>query len=134
MGASTSLRPAPTPTPIVTDASGCRRGPRCVERRTPRRPRADEPRSRRGDLAGAAGRTRRRGVRRRLEVRARARARPLAAPAAARRGGGRLATIGEQSLWYDEAYTPVHVLHASLGATLRTMVHTENTPPLWYML
>ena len=46
----------------------------------------------------------------------------------------RLVTIGEQSLWYDEAYTPVHVLHASLGATLRTMVHTENTPPLWYVV
>jgi len=46
----------------------------------------------------------------------------------------RLATIGEQSFWYDEAYTPVHVLHASLGATLHTMVHTENTPPVWYVL
>ena len=46
----------------------------------------------------------------------------------------RFATIGEQSLWYDEAYTPVHVLHASLGATLHTMVHTENSPPLWYVL
>ncbi|HEV2974013.1 MAG TPA: glycosyltransferase family 39 protein [Solirubrobacteraceae bacterium] len=46
----------------------------------------------------------------------------------------RFATIGEQSFWYDEAFTPVHVLHAGLGATLRSVVHTENTPPLWYVL
>jgi mannosyltransferase len=46
----------------------------------------------------------------------------------------RLATLTEQSFWYDEAFTPVHVLHAGLGATLRAVVHHENTPPLWYLL
>ncbi len=46
----------------------------------------------------------------------------------------RLTTLGEQSFWYDEAFTPVHVLHPSLTATLRSVVHTENTPPLWYIL
>jgi hypothetical protein len=46
----------------------------------------------------------------------------------------RLGTLGQQSLWYDEAFTPVHVLRASLGATLHNVVHTENTPPLWYVL
>ncbi len=28
----------------------------------------------------------------------------------------------------------MHVLRASLGATLHNVVHTENTPPLWYVL
>ncbi len=46
----------------------------------------------------------------------------------------RLSTLDLQSFWYDEAFTPVHVLHASLGATLRSVVHTENTPPLWYVI
>ncbi len=46
----------------------------------------------------------------------------------------RFSTLGLQSLWYDEAFTPVHVLRAGLGATLHGVVHTENTPPLWYML
>lgn len=46
----------------------------------------------------------------------------------------RLSTLGHQSFWYDEAYTPVHVLHPGLGATLRSVAHTENTPPLWYVL
>ena len=46
----------------------------------------------------------------------------------------RFSTLGEQSLWYDEAFTAVHVLHAGLGATLHAVVHTENTPPLWYVL
>jgi len=46
----------------------------------------------------------------------------------------RLATLDLQSFWYDEAFTPVHVLHPSLWATLRSVVHTENTPPLWYVL
>src|SRR5207247_444296 len=40
----------------------------------------------------------------------------------------------QQSFWYDEAFTPVHVLHGGLGATLRAFVHTENTPPLWYVI
>ncbi|HWW91551.1 MAG TPA: glycosyltransferase family 39 protein [Solirubrobacteraceae bacterium] len=46
----------------------------------------------------------------------------------------RFSTLGLQSFWYDEAYTPVHVLHTSLSATLRAMVHSENTPPLWYVV
>jgi hypothetical protein len=46
----------------------------------------------------------------------------------------RLSTLGLQGFWYDEAFTPVHVLHPSLWATLRGVVHTENTPPLWYIL
>jgi len=46
----------------------------------------------------------------------------------------RLATLTEQGFWYDEAFTPVHVLHAGLGATLKAVVHSENTPPLWYVL
>jgi mannosyltransferase len=46
----------------------------------------------------------------------------------------RFSTLDLQSFWYDEAFTPVHVLHASLGATLRAVSHTENTPPLWYVL
>jgi mannosyltransferase len=46
----------------------------------------------------------------------------------------RLSTLDLQSFWYDEAFTPVHVLHASLWATLRSVVHTENTPPLWYVI
>lgn len=46
----------------------------------------------------------------------------------------RLPTIGLQNLWYDEAFTAVRVLHPSLIATLETTAHTENTPPLWYLL
>jgi 4-amino-4-deoxy-L-arabinose transferase-like glycosyltransferase len=46
----------------------------------------------------------------------------------------RFSTLDLQSFWYDEAFTPVHVLHASLSATMRAMVHTENTPPLWYLI
>jgi 4-amino-4-deoxy-L-arabinose transferase-like glycosyltransferase len=46
----------------------------------------------------------------------------------------RLATLNLQSFWYDEAFTPVHVLQPGLEATLRGVVHTENTPPLWYLL
>jgi mannosyltransferase len=46
----------------------------------------------------------------------------------------RFATLGEQSFWFDEAFTPVHVLHDGLGATLHSVVHTENTPPLWYLI
>ena len=46
----------------------------------------------------------------------------------------RLATLDLQSFWYDEAFTPVHVLHPSLLSTLRSVSHTENTPPLWYLL
>jgi hypothetical protein len=46
----------------------------------------------------------------------------------------RLPTLSLQSLWYDEAYTPVHVLHPGLVATLRSVAAHENTPPLWYVL
>jgi len=46
----------------------------------------------------------------------------------------RLSTLDLQSFWYDEAFTPLHVLHPSLTATLRSVAHTENTPPLWYVL
>ncbi|MBA3809157.1 MAG: glycosyltransferase family 39 protein [Solirubrobacterales bacterium] len=46
----------------------------------------------------------------------------------------RLSTLDLQSLWYDEAFTPVHVLHPSVWATLRSVAHTENSPPLWYLL
>jgi 4-amino-4-deoxy-L-arabinose transferase-like glycosyltransferase len=46
----------------------------------------------------------------------------------------RLSTLDLQSFWYDEAFTPVHVLHPSLWATLRSVAHTENSPPLWYVL
>jgi 4-amino-4-deoxy-L-arabinose transferase-like glycosyltransferase len=46
----------------------------------------------------------------------------------------RFSTLDLQSLWYDEAFTPVHVLRPGLGATLHAVVHTENTPPLWYVL
>jgi mannosyltransferase len=46
----------------------------------------------------------------------------------------RLSTLNLQSFWYDEAYTPVHVLHPSLVATLESVAHHENTPPLWYVL
>jgi mannosyltransferase len=46
----------------------------------------------------------------------------------------RSSTLGSQSFWYDEAFTPVHVLRASLAMTLHNVVHTENTPPLWYVL
>jgi mannosyltransferase len=46
----------------------------------------------------------------------------------------RLSTLDLQSFWYDEAFTPVHVLRANLFTTLRGVLHTENTPPLWYVL
>jgi mannosyltransferase len=46
----------------------------------------------------------------------------------------RFSTLGLQSFWYDESFSPVHVLHGSLWATLRSVVHTENTPPLWYVI
>src|SRR5271157_6256082 len=46
----------------------------------------------------------------------------------------RFSTLDLQSLWYDEAFTPVHVLHPGLVATLHAVAHTENTPPLWYVL
>ncbi|MHB1539246.1 MAG: glycosyltransferase family 39 protein [Solirubrobacteraceae bacterium] len=46
----------------------------------------------------------------------------------------RLSSIDLQSFWFDEAFTPVHVIHHSLAATMSTMSRTENTPPLWYVI
>jgi len=46
----------------------------------------------------------------------------------------RLSTLGLQGFWYDEAFTPVHVLHPSLAATLGSVASHENTPPLWYIV
>jgi len=46
----------------------------------------------------------------------------------------RFSTLDLQSLWYDEAFTPVHVLHPSLIATLNGVGKTENAPPLWYIV
>jgi mannosyltransferase len=46
----------------------------------------------------------------------------------------RLSTLGLQSFWYDEAFTPLHVLHPSLFDTLEWVGRTENSPPLWYLL
>jgi 4-amino-4-deoxy-L-arabinose transferase-like glycosyltransferase len=46
----------------------------------------------------------------------------------------RFSTLGLQSFWYDEAFIPVHVLHPGLEATWRSFVHSENTPPLWYLI
>lgn len=46
----------------------------------------------------------------------------------------RFSTLGLQSFWYDEAFTPVHVLRSGMGATLHGVVHTENSPPVWYVL
>jgi hypothetical protein len=48
--------------------------------------------------------------------------------------GLRLSTLGLQSFWFDEAFTPVHVLHPSLFKTLDSITKTENSPPLWYVL
>ena len=90
-------------------------------------------------LAGACARDERHGARpRRLPARRRDGARcapwwPLAALTLLA-AVLRLSTLGLQSFWYDEAFTPVHVLHAGLVATLHAVVHTENTPPLWYVL
>jgi hypothetical protein len=49
-------------------------------------------------------------------------------------GALRFSTLDLQSFWYDEAFTPVHVLHASLWSTLHAVVAAENTPPLWFVL
>jgi 4-amino-4-deoxy-L-arabinose transferase-like glycosyltransferase len=46
----------------------------------------------------------------------------------------RLSTLGLQSFWFDEAFTPVHVLHPSLFKTLDSITKTENSPPLWYIV
>ncbi len=74
---------------------------------------------------------------RRTRARVRARALPAWWPLAALTvlaAALRFSTLDLQSFWYDEAFTPVHVLHPSLWATLRAVSHSENTPPLWYVL
>lgn len=45
----------------------------------------------------------------------------------------RLATLSDQSFWLDESYT-VHLVRLGLGPMLRTIPHTESTPPLYYVL
>ncbi len=45
----------------------------------------------------------------------------------------RLATLSAQSFWLDESYT-VHLVRLGLGPMLRTIPHTESTPPLYYVL
>ena len=46
----------------------------------------------------------------------------------------RFATLGRQSLWFDEAVTVLRVLHPGLLATLEAVRHGESTPPLYYVL
>ena len=46
----------------------------------------------------------------------------------------RLATLDLQSFWYDEASRPCTCCTRASWATLHAVVHTENTPPLWYVL
>lgn len=45
----------------------------------------------------------------------------------------RFTTLGEQSLWYDEAVTHGIVAHG-LGHVLSAVPRTESTPPLYYVL
>ncbi len=76
-------------------------------------------------------------------------AEPAAPPVASARGAARwwplalitllaavlrLWNLGSQSLWFDEAFTAVRTLHPSLSATFSSMVHTENSPFLWYLI
>jgi mannosyltransferase len=46
----------------------------------------------------------------------------------------RFATLGTQSLWFDEAVTVLRVLKPGLLATLDSVVDGESTPPLYYVL
>jgi mannosyltransferase len=45
----------------------------------------------------------------------------------------RLATLGQQSYWYDEAVT-VHLVHDSFVGMLHRIPQTESTPPLYYVV
>ena len=45
----------------------------------------------------------------------------------------RIATLDQQSFWYDEAVT-VHLVHASFGGMLDRIPLTESTPPLYYVV
>jgi 4-amino-4-deoxy-L-arabinose transferase-like glycosyltransferase len=47
--------------------------------------------------------------------------------------GLRFATLGTQSLWFDEAVT-AHLLRMDLGAMLRAIPDSESTPPLYYVV
>ena len=53
---------------------------------------------------------------------------PLAALTRARRGAAPLARSGLQSFWFDEAFTPLHVLHPSLFTTLRMGAENREQP------
>lgn len=46
----------------------------------------------------------------------------------------RLATLGLQSFWYDEAYTAAIAVQPSLGDVLQSVSDLETTPPLYYAL
>src|SRR5436305_1457266 len=46
----------------------------------------------------------------------------------------RFATLGHQSLDFDEAYTAGLVLPGSLGHMLSQLPKTESSPPLFYVL
>jgi mannosyltransferase len=48
-------------------------------------------------------------------------------------GALRLATLGVQSYWYDEAVT-VGLVRRSFGSMLGAIPHSESTPPLYYAL
>jgi mannosyltransferase len=45
----------------------------------------------------------------------------------------RFATLGVQSIWYDEAAT-AHLMRMGFGGMLRGVPRTESTPPLFYVL
>jgi mannosyltransferase len=45
----------------------------------------------------------------------------------------RFATLGVQSIWYDEAAT-AHLMRMGFAGMLRGVPHTESTPPLFYVL
>jgi mannosyltransferase len=46
----------------------------------------------------------------------------------------RFATLGHQSYDHDEAVTALRVIHPSLTATMHSVVATERSPPLYYLL
>lgn len=46
----------------------------------------------------------------------------------------RLATLGLQSFWYDEAYTAAISVQPSLADVVRSVAELETTPPLYYAL
>jgi mannosyltransferase len=46
----------------------------------------------------------------------------------------RFSTLGHQSYDHDEAATALNVLHPGLSATLQVVIHSERSPPLYYLL